>query len=219
MHPLRWLPIDLRHRRCAAMTTSTGLSIPWCSPSLIYEVFLCDDYHPLFFVVWVSATYHDDRHIWLLQAYFLISRKLPELATSTFTITLLLVAFTFRPEMTSTATSGRQQIAQTCSALAVFCLDFSISFNRFRNGLQFWKKAIHALHFLFFIEQSFVLRGWWHVFHPPTEPYLLTTLCTQYLQMHKHIKWIRVTFVSCKFVYHLTLLSHKLWLFLLALIT
>ena len=62
MHPLRWLPIDCCHPLCAAMTTSTGLSIPWCSSSMIYDIFLCDDCHPLFIVVWSSAAYHDDRH-------------------------------------------------------------------------------------------------------------------------------------------------------------
>ena len=44
----RWVPIDLCHPRCAAMTTSTGLSILWYCPSMIYDVFLCDDYHPLY---------------------------------------------------------------------------------------------------------------------------------------------------------------------------
>ena len=29
-------------------TTMTGLSLPWCCPSLIYAVFICDDYHLLF---------------------------------------------------------------------------------------------------------------------------------------------------------------------------
>ena len=59
MHPLRWLPIDICHPRCAAITTSTGLSIPCCYPSMIYEVFLCDDCHSLFLVVWLFAAYHD----------------------------------------------------------------------------------------------------------------------------------------------------------------
>ena len=31
--------------------TSTGLSIPWCCLSMIYDVFLSYDYHPLFLVV------------------------------------------------------------------------------------------------------------------------------------------------------------------------
>ena len=39
-----------------------AISIPWCYPSMIYEVFLCDHYHPLFLVVWSSAAYHDYRH-------------------------------------------------------------------------------------------------------------------------------------------------------------
>ena len=42
MHPLRWLSIDLRHPRCAVLMTSTGPSIPWRCPSMIYAVFLCD---------------------------------------------------------------------------------------------------------------------------------------------------------------------------------
>ena len=29
---------------------------------MIYTVFICDDYHPLFLVVWSLAAYHDDRH-------------------------------------------------------------------------------------------------------------------------------------------------------------
>ena len=62
MHPLWWLPIDLRRPQCAAMTTSTGLSIFWYCPSVTYEVSLCDDDHPLFLVVWSSAAYRDDRH-------------------------------------------------------------------------------------------------------------------------------------------------------------
>ena len=44
------------------MTTSTGLSILWCCPSMIHKVFVCDAYHPLFLAVWSSAAYHDDRH-------------------------------------------------------------------------------------------------------------------------------------------------------------
>ena len=43
MHLLRWLPIDLYHLRCAAIMISTGLSIPWCWPSMIYKVFLYND--------------------------------------------------------------------------------------------------------------------------------------------------------------------------------
>ena len=45
------------------MTRSTGLCIPWCCLSMIYEVFFYDNYHPLFFVVRFSAAYHDDRHV------------------------------------------------------------------------------------------------------------------------------------------------------------
>ena len=41
--------------------TVTGLSIPWCCPSVIYAVFLCDDYRLLFLVVWFLATYRDGR--------------------------------------------------------------------------------------------------------------------------------------------------------------
>ena len=62
MHLLRWLLIDLCHPRCAAMPISTGLSIPWCCPSMIYMVFICDDCHPLFPVVWSSVPYPNDRH-------------------------------------------------------------------------------------------------------------------------------------------------------------
>ena len=58
MYLLRWLPIDLCHPRCAAMTTSTGLSIPWRCPSMIYVVFLCDACHPPFLEVWSSSPYH-----------------------------------------------------------------------------------------------------------------------------------------------------------------
>ena len=61
MHPLWWLSIDL-------LSSATGLSIPYCCPSMIYEVFLCDDYHPLFPVVLSSAAYHDDRHGWTMIA-------------------------------------------------------------------------------------------------------------------------------------------------------
>ena len=43
-------------------------SIPLCCPSIIYKVFLCDDYHPLFLVVWYSAAYYDDRHGWTMIA-------------------------------------------------------------------------------------------------------------------------------------------------------
>ena len=56
--------IGLCHPWYAAMT---GLSIPWYYPSIIYEVF-CDDSHPLFFVVWSSAAYHDNRHGWTMIA-------------------------------------------------------------------------------------------------------------------------------------------------------
>ena len=35
MNALRWLPIDLCRLRYAAITTSTGLSIPWCCPSTV----------------------------------------------------------------------------------------------------------------------------------------------------------------------------------------
>ena len=35
----------IRHPWNTAMATSTGLFIPWCCPSMIYEVFPCDDYH------------------------------------------------------------------------------------------------------------------------------------------------------------------------------
>ena len=48
MDRMRWLPIDLCHPRCAAIATSTDLSISWCCASMIYEVFLCGDYHILF---------------------------------------------------------------------------------------------------------------------------------------------------------------------------
>ena len=49
--PLLWAPIDL-----------IGLSIPRCCPSMIYVVFLCNDYHLLFPEVWFLAAYHDGRH-------------------------------------------------------------------------------------------------------------------------------------------------------------
>ena len=49
--------------RNAATTTITGLSISWCCPSMIYAVFLCDEYHLLFPVVlWFLAAYGDGRH-------------------------------------------------------------------------------------------------------------------------------------------------------------
>ena len=38
MHPLRWLPTDLCHPQCAAMTASTGLSIRWRCPSMILRL-------------------------------------------------------------------------------------------------------------------------------------------------------------------------------------
>ena len=41
----------------AAMTTSTGLSIPLCCPFTISAVFLCDAYHPVFLVVWQTWYY------------------------------------------------------------------------------------------------------------------------------------------------------------------
>ena len=44
-----------------AMMTSTGTSIPWCCPSTIYAVYLCDAFHPRSPVVWSSAAYHGDR--------------------------------------------------------------------------------------------------------------------------------------------------------------
>ena len=59
MHPLWWLPIDLCHPWYTVVATLTGLSIPWCCPSMIYELFLCDDYHPQFLVICSLAAYHD----------------------------------------------------------------------------------------------------------------------------------------------------------------
>ena len=47
---------------CAATTIMTGLCIPCCFPSMIYAVFLCDDYHLLFPVVWFLAACHGGRH-------------------------------------------------------------------------------------------------------------------------------------------------------------
>ena len=44
------------------MTTSTGLSIPWCCLFMIYAVFLCDVSHPLLLAVFSSVAYHDDKH-------------------------------------------------------------------------------------------------------------------------------------------------------------
>ena len=53
---------DFCRLHCAAMMTSTFLSIPGCCPSMIYAVFLCDARHPLFLAVWSSAAYRNDRH-------------------------------------------------------------------------------------------------------------------------------------------------------------
>ena len=69
MSPLWWLPIEFCRLRFAATTTMTGLSIPWCCPSMIHTVFLCDANHPLFLVVWSSVAYHDDRHGWTMIAW------------------------------------------------------------------------------------------------------------------------------------------------------
>ena len=46
----RWSPINCCRLRCAA-TTMSGLSIPWCCTSMIYVVFLCNDYHSMFTAV------------------------------------------------------------------------------------------------------------------------------------------------------------------------
>ena len=62
MPPLWRLPIGFCDPRCTATSTMTGLSIPWCCPSTIYAVFLCNVHHPLFLAVWSSAAYRDDRH-------------------------------------------------------------------------------------------------------------------------------------------------------------
>ena len=40
----------------------TGLSILWCCPSINFLVFLCNDHHLLFRVVWFLAAYRDGRH-------------------------------------------------------------------------------------------------------------------------------------------------------------
>ena len=52
-----------RHPRCAAMTTSTGLSNPWCCPSMIYAIFLCDACHPLFHFSEPTIIFHRIRSI------------------------------------------------------------------------------------------------------------------------------------------------------------
>ena len=62
MHRLQWLPINLCHAWYAAMTTLTCLSIPWCCPSMICEVFLGDAYHPRSLLVWSSTAYRGDKH-------------------------------------------------------------------------------------------------------------------------------------------------------------
>ena len=76
----------------------------------------------------------------------LIYQKLLELATSRFaTISPPRTIFTFRPEMTSQSTSGRQQIEQTCQfgghARVAIC---RWRFNRFLKGLQRWKAWLNA---------------------------------------------------------------------------
>ena len=64
----RWCtPTDatIAHRlRYAAASTVTGLSIPWCCPSMTSEVFLCDA-HPLLFLVvcFFSEACHVARHV------------------------------------------------------------------------------------------------------------------------------------------------------------
>ena len=50
-----------RLRRAAAMTVA-GLSIPWCCLFMICAVFMCDNYHLLFPMVWFLSAYHDGTH-------------------------------------------------------------------------------------------------------------------------------------------------------------
>ena len=62
--------VSLRYsdRRCAARRLMpSAMSIPWCCPSMIYAVFICDDYHLLFpallvSVIWFVAAHHDGIH-------------------------------------------------------------------------------------------------------------------------------------------------------------
>ena len=57
MLPLWWSPIDACPLQCGAMMTSTGPSTPWCYPSTIYTVYLCDAFRPRSPVVWSLAAY------------------------------------------------------------------------------------------------------------------------------------------------------------------
>ena len=108
--PMQRSPIDFCPMRCAATTTMTGLSIPWCCSSTSNVVSLCDDYNLLFPVVWILVARRDDIHdrttitcnVWqknpdVRRRYWpvakrinykngrsLFSRKLPTLATNKF---------------------------------------------------------------------------------------------------------------------------------------
>ena len=62
MLPLWWSPIDACPLLCGAMMTSTCPSMPWCCPSTIYAVHLCDAFRPRSPVVWSLAPHHGDRH-------------------------------------------------------------------------------------------------------------------------------------------------------------
>ena len=53
---LWWLATNLCCLRCTATMTVTGLSIPWCCPSIIYAVFLCNNRLQLFLLVLFSAS-------------------------------------------------------------------------------------------------------------------------------------------------------------------